>query len=117
MFFDRLGEMRDRSHEDQMHRPGDLNVLSAAIAPWNTVYVESAVEEFRGRGVEITDERLSNPHPSDGSTSRSPVATAETSKAPTVAVCARCVFSEPAHASQQLADTRYAMLMFATFLS
>ena len=32
VFFNRLGEMRDRSHEDQMHRANGLNVLCAAIA-------------------------------------------------------------------------------------
>ncbi len=58
VFFNRLGEMRDRSHEDQMHRASGLNVLCVAIALWNTVYVERAVEELRRRGVEITDEHL-----------------------------------------------------------
>ena len=55
VFFNRLGEMRDRSYEDQMHRASGLNVLCAAIALWNTVYVERAVEELRRRGFEITD--------------------------------------------------------------
>jgi TnpA family transposase len=59
VFFNRLGEMRDRSHEDQMHRASGLNVLCAAIALWNTVYVERAVEELRSRGHDITDEHLS----------------------------------------------------------
>lgn len=31
-----------------MHRVSGLNVLCAAIALWNTVYVERAVEELRG---------------------------------------------------------------------
>ncbi len=46
VFFNRLGEMRDRSHEDQTHRASGLNLLCAAIALWNTVYVERAVEEL-----------------------------------------------------------------------
>lgn len=58
VFFNRLGEMRDRSHEDQMHRASGLNVLCAAIALWNTVYVERAVEELMARGHDITDEHL-----------------------------------------------------------
>jgi TnpA family transposase len=58
VFFNRLGEMRDRSYEDQMHRASGLNVLRAAIALWNTVYVDRAVEELRHRSVEITDEHL-----------------------------------------------------------
>lgn len=63
VFFNRLGEMRDRSYEDQTHRASGLNVLCAAIALWNTVYVEKAVEELRGRGVKITDEHLGHLSP------------------------------------------------------
>ncbi len=58
VFFNRLGEMRDRSHEDQMHRASGLNVLCAAIALWNSIYVERAIEELRNRGHDITDEHL-----------------------------------------------------------
>jgi hypothetical protein len=58
VFFNRLGEMRDRSHEDQIHWASGLNVLCAAIALWNIVYVERAVEELRNRGHDITDEHL-----------------------------------------------------------
>jgi TnpA family transposase len=63
VFFNRLGEMRDRSHEDQMYRASGLNVLCAAIALWNTVYVERAVEELRRRGHNITDEHLKHLSP------------------------------------------------------
>lgn len=63
VFFNRLGEMRDRSYEDQMHRASGLNVLCAAVALWNTVYVERAVEELRSRGHGITDEHLKHLSP------------------------------------------------------
>jgi TnpA family transposase len=63
VFFNRLGEMRDRSHEDQTHRASGLNLICAAIALWNTVYVERAVEELRRRGHRITDEHLSHLSP------------------------------------------------------
>lgn len=63
VFFNRLGEMRDRSHEDQSHRASGLNVMCTAIALWNTVYVGRAVEELRGRGIEITDEHLKHLSP------------------------------------------------------
>jgi TnpA family transposase len=33
VFFNRLGEMRDRSYEDQMHRASGLNLVCAAISP------------------------------------------------------------------------------------
>ena len=55
--------MRDRSHEDQAYRASGLNVLCVAIAPWNTVYVERAVEELGNRGHDITDEHLGHPSP------------------------------------------------------
>ena len=63
VFFNRLGEMRDRSYEDQMYRASGLNVLCAAIALWNTVYVERAVEELRNCGHDITDEHLKHLSP------------------------------------------------------
>jgi TnpA family transposase len=37
--FNRAGEMHNRSYEDQQHRASGLNVIVAAIALWNTVYL------------------------------------------------------------------------------
>ena len=42
--FHRLGEIRDRSFENQSHRASGLNLLVAAITLWNTVYLERATE-------------------------------------------------------------------------
>jgi Tn3 transposase DDE domain len=42
--FNRLGEIRDRSFENQHHRASGLNLLVAAITLWNTVYLERAAE-------------------------------------------------------------------------
>ena len=42
--FNRLGEIRDRSFENQSHRASGLNLLVAAITLWNTVYLERATE-------------------------------------------------------------------------
>jgi TnpA family transposase len=42
--FNRLGEIRDRSFENQRHRASGLNLLVAAITLWNTVYIERATE-------------------------------------------------------------------------
>lgn len=39
VFFNRLGEIRDRSYEDQLHRARDLQLLISAIVLWNTVYI------------------------------------------------------------------------------
>jgi TnpA family transposase len=35
VFFNRLGELRDRTHENQQHRASGLNLVVAAIAFWN----------------------------------------------------------------------------------
>ena len=43
MFFNRLGELRDRSYDNQRHRASGLNLLTAAITLWNTVYLEHTV--------------------------------------------------------------------------
>jgi hypothetical protein len=37
VFFNRLGEIRDRSLEQQRYRASGLNLLTAAIILWNTV--------------------------------------------------------------------------------
>ena len=47
VFFNRLGEVRERSYEDQRYRASGLNLVVAAIVLWNTVYLERAVEKLR----------------------------------------------------------------------
>lgn len=42
VFFNRLGELRDRSFEQQRYRASGLNLVTAAIVLWNTVYLERA---------------------------------------------------------------------------
>jgi TnpA family transposase len=44
IFFNRLGEIRDRSFENQRFRASGLNLVVAAITLWNTVYLERAAE-------------------------------------------------------------------------
>lgn len=46
VFFNRLGEVRDRSFENQRHRASGLNLVVAAITLWNTVYLERATESL-----------------------------------------------------------------------
>ena len=43
VFFYRLGELRDRSFEQQRYRASGLNLVTAAIVLWNTVYLERVV--------------------------------------------------------------------------
>jgi hypothetical protein len=50
VFFNRLGEMRDRSFENQRYRASGLTLLTAAIVLWNTVYLEQAIHAIRDRG-------------------------------------------------------------------
>ena len=42
VFFNRLGELRDRSFENQRYRASGLNLVVAAIVLWNTVYLPRA---------------------------------------------------------------------------
>jgi Tn3 transposase DDE domain len=47
VFFYRLGEIRDRSFENQRYRASGLNLVVAAISLWNTVYLERAIFALR----------------------------------------------------------------------
>ncbi|MBV8506476.1 MAG: Tn3 family transposase, partial [Alphaproteobacteria bacterium] len=47
VFIHRLGEIRDRTHENQQHRASGLNLLVTAIILWNTRYLERAVAALR----------------------------------------------------------------------
>lgn len=45
--FNRLGEIRDRSFENQLYRASGLNLVVGAITLWNTVYIGKAVEHLK----------------------------------------------------------------------
>lgn len=47
VFFNRLGEIRDRSFEQQCYRASGLNLVTAAIVLWNTAYLERAANALR----------------------------------------------------------------------
>jgi TnpA family transposase len=63
VFFHRLGEIRDRTFENQRYRASGLNLAVAAIILWNTVYLGRAVDELRSRGEVIPDELLAHVAP------------------------------------------------------
>lgn len=63
VFFNRLGELRDRSFENQRYRASGLNLVIAAIVLWNTVYLERAIEALRARGQVIDDALLQHLSP------------------------------------------------------
>jgi TnpA family transposase len=50
VFFNRLGEIRDRGFEQQRYRASGLNLVTVAIVLWNTVYLERATDALRGHG-------------------------------------------------------------------
>ncbi|HBV7384890.1 Tn3 family transposase [Escherichia coli] len=58
VFFNRLGEIRDRSFEQQRYRASGLNLVTAAIVLWNTVYLERAAHALRGNGHAVDDSLL-----------------------------------------------------------
>jgi hypothetical protein len=47
VFIHRLGEIRDRTYENQQHRASGLNFIVTAIILWNTRYLERAVAALR----------------------------------------------------------------------
>jgi hypothetical protein len=47
VFIHRLGEIRDRTYENQQHRASGLNLLVTAIILWNTRYLERVVAALR----------------------------------------------------------------------
>lgn len=50
VFFNRLGEIRDRSFEQQRYRASGLNLLTAAIILWNTVYLDRTITTLNKDG-------------------------------------------------------------------
>jgi TnpA family transposase len=69
VFFSRLGEIRDRSFEQQRYHASGLNFITAAIVLWNTVYLERATAALQGHGREVDTLLLQYLSPLAGSTS------------------------------------------------
>lgn len=53
VFFNRLGEVRDRNFDHHRYRASGLNLVTAAIILWNTVYLERAIHSLEERGQSI----------------------------------------------------------------
>jgi TnpA family transposase len=47
VFIHRLGEIRDRTYENQQHRASGLNLLVTAIILWNSRYLDRAITALR----------------------------------------------------------------------
>jgi TnpA family transposase len=62
VFIHRLGEIRDRTYENQQHRASGLNLLVTAIILWNTRYLERAVATLR-KVEDVPDQLLAHLSP------------------------------------------------------
>jgi Tn3 transposase DDE domain len=62
VFIHRLGEIRDRTYENQQHRASGLNLLVTAIILWNTRYLERAIAAQR-RAEDVSDQLLAHLSP------------------------------------------------------
>jgi len=58
VFFNRLGEIRDRSYEQQRHRASGLTLVTSAIVLWNTIYMERAIETLRQQNIKFDEDWL-----------------------------------------------------------
>jgi TnpA family transposase len=61
--FKKLGEMIDQSYENQRYRASGLNLVTAAIALWNTVYLERAIVALKEHGDQVDETLLQNLSP------------------------------------------------------
>jgi TnpA family transposase len=58
VFLCRLGEIRDRSFEQQRYRASGLTLVTAAIVLWNTVYIERAIRSSAKNGSALDPDLL-----------------------------------------------------------
>jgi TnpA family transposase len=58
VFFNRLGEIRDRSFKNQRYRAFGLTLVTAAIVSWNTVYLERAIQAITEEGQSVDENPL-----------------------------------------------------------
>ena len=62
-FFNRQGELRDRTFENQRYRASGLNLVVLAIILWNTMYLERAFNALREHGIVFPDTLLTHVSP------------------------------------------------------
>ncbi len=63
VFVHKQGRIADRTLQNQEHRASGLNLVIAAIALWNTLYMERGVEHLRAREVAAPDALLAHLSP------------------------------------------------------
>jgi hypothetical protein len=59
VFLHRLGEIRERTYENQQYRASGLNLVVTAIILWNTRYLERAVATLR-QSADVPDHLLAH---------------------------------------------------------
>lgn len=69
LFFNRLGELRDRTFESQFYRASGLNLLINAIVYWNTLYLEPAFAQLNREGIATPPDLVKHITPLGGNTS------------------------------------------------
>jgi TnpA family transposase len=60
VFAHKQGRLRDRTFENQALKASGLNLVTAAIVYWNTLYIGRAVEHLRAHGELVPDELLTH---------------------------------------------------------
>jgi TnpA family transposase len=63
VFFNRQGELRDRTFESQRYRASGLNLVVLTIILWNTIYLERAINALREHGIVFPDSLLTHVSP------------------------------------------------------
>jgi TnpA family transposase len=63
LFIANEGQIRQRRPEDQLNQAACLNLLTNAVAVWNTVYMNAAIEQLKREGYEVKEEDMRNLSP------------------------------------------------------
>jgi TnpA family transposase len=63
VFVHRLGEIRDRTFENQSFRASGLSLITAAIVHWNTIYLHRAVQQLRAQDIVVPDDLMTHVAP------------------------------------------------------
>lgn len=56
-------QIRKRNQEEQLNQTACLNLVANAVAVWNTVYLQAALEQLRSEGYEFSEDEVRNLSP------------------------------------------------------
>jgi TnpA family transposase len=63
LFVANEGQIRQRRPEDQLNQAACLNLLTNAVAVWNTVYMNAAIERLKQEGYEVNEDDVKSLSP------------------------------------------------------